>query len=51
MPAIESIKYNNQPCLNIDDLWQALHLFFNTALHCSVDAHVLDEIASFSFSP
>ena len=51
MLVIKAIKYNNQPCLNIDDLWQALHLSFNTALHHSVDASVLDKIASFSSSP
>ena len=51
MLAIKAIKYNNQPCLNIDDLWQALHLSFNTTLHHSVDASVPNEIASFSSSP
>ena len=51
MPAIEAIKYNDQLCLNIDDLWQALHLFFNTTLYCSINASILDEISSFSSSP
>jgi len=31
LPAIETIKYNGQPCLELDDLWQVLHLSFNTA--------------------
>ena len=31
LPAIETIKYNSLPCLEINDLWQALHSFFNTA--------------------
>jgi len=51
MLAIEAIKYNNQLCLNIDNLWQALHLSFNTALHHSVNTSVLDEITFFSSSP
>jgi len=51
MLVIEAIKYNNQPCLNINDLWQALHLSFNITLHRSVDTSVLDEIASFLSSP
>jgi len=33
LPTIESIKYNNCQCLEIDDLWNALHSTFNTALH------------------
>ena len=45
LPAIEAIKYNDQLCLTIDDLWNALHLTFNTALHHQVDINILDEIA------
>jgi len=48
LPAIEAIKYNGQLCLNINDLWQALHLSFNTALHCSVNISILNEIDSIS---
>jgi len=44
LPAIKAIKYNNQQYLTIDDLWNALHLTFNTALHCQVDINILDEI-------
>ena len=33
---IEAIKYNSQPCLNINDLWQALY-------H-SIDTSILNEI-------
>ena len=43
---IEAIKYNSQLCLNIDDLWRALHLSFNTALHCSVNISIPDKIDS-----
>ena len=54
LPAIKAIKYNDQPYLIIEDLWQALHLTFNTALHCRVDISILDEIidkSSFSWAP
>jgi len=44
LPAIEAIKYNNQLCLNIDDLWNVLHSTFNIALHCQVDINILNEI-------
>jgi len=33
LPAIEAIKYENQLCLTINSLWNALHSTFNTALH------------------
>lgn len=49
--AIEAIKYNSQPCLNINDLWQALHLLFNTVLHRSIDISILNEIDSISPLP
>ena len=45
LPAVEAIKYNNQPCLTINDLWNALHSTFNIALHCQVDINILDEVA------
>jgi len=43
--AIESIKYNNCQCLKIEDLWNALHSTFNTALHHQVNVDILDELA------
>ena len=49
--AIKAIKYNSQSCLNIDDLWWALHLLFNTALYSSVDINILDKINSISPLP
>jgi len=42
------IKFNNQPCLEINDLWYALHSFFNTALHYSTEEDILDETNSIS---
>ena len=44
LSAIKAVKYNNCPCLKIGDLWHALHLTFNMAQNCQVDAAVLDEI-------
>ena len=44
LPAIEAIKYNDQQCLNIDDLCNMLHSMFNTALYRQVDVKILNEI-------
>ena len=44
LPAIEIIKYNSQLCLELEDLWQALHSLFNTAQFCQVDEIVLNEL-------
>ena len=38
-------KYNNQQCLDINNLWCALHSTFNTANNCQVDTTILDEIS------
>jgi len=44
LPAIEAIKYNDQPCLTPESLWNALHNTFNTALHRQVDTEILNEL-------
>ena len=51
LPTIEAIKYNNQQCLDIDNLWNALHSTFNIALHYQVDVEILDEIVNKLTSP
>ena len=33
LSAIKAIKYDNQPCLTLDSLWNVLHSSFNMALH------------------
>jgi len=38
------IKYNGCPCLELEELWQALHSLFNTAQFCQVDENVLNEL-------
>ena len=48
LPAIETLKYNSQPCLELDDLWQALYLSFNTAQFHYIDENVLNEIRLFT---
>ena len=44
LPAMKAIKYDNQLCLTLDSLWNALHFSFNTALYWQVDSKILDEI-------
>jgi len=51
LPAVKAIKYNDQQCLDIDNLWNALHSTFNMALHCQVDVEILDEIIDKPTSP
>ena len=48
LPAIKTIKYNGQPCLDLEDLWQALHSSFNTAQFCQIDESMLNELDSYS---
>ena len=40
------IKYNNKPCLEIKDLWQALHSTFNKAQNQQIDVGPLYKISS-----
>jgi len=42
--AIKVIKYNNQPCLTLNSLWNALYSILNTALNRYVDIRVLDKV-------
>ena len=51
LPTIESIMYNNHQCLEIRDLWNALHSTFNIALHYQVDVDILNEITDKPISP
>ena len=43
---IKTIKYNNQRCSDINDLWYALHSTFNTASNHQVDMNILNEITN-----
>ena len=54
LPATEAIKFNGSPCLSLENLWDALHQTFNSALHRQTDADILNEIEnkpSQSWSP
>jgi len=44
LPAVEAIKFNNQPCLEIDNLWNALHSIFNKIQDRHVDFSLLDKL-------
>jgi len=44
------IKYNSQPCLELDNLWQALHSSFNTAQFQEIDETVLNKLDLFPLS-
>ena len=46
LPAMKAIKYDNQLCLTLDSLWNALHFSFNTALYWQVDSKILDKIGN-----
>ena len=41
---VEAIKYNNYPCLEINNLWHALHSTFNLAQNHQVNVDILEEI-------
>lgn len=43
-PAIEAIQYNNCFCIELDNLWNALHNSFNSAQNQQVDINLLKEI-------
>ena len=47
LPIPKAIKFNGQPCLELDNLWQALHFTFNTTQLHIIDCNVLDELRSF----
>ena len=46
LPATEAIKFNGHPCLLLENLWEALHQTFNSALHRQSDDNVLNEIVN-----
>jgi len=42
--AVEVIKFNNQPCLEIDNFWNILHSTFNKTQNRQVDFSLLDKL-------
>ena len=41
----EAIKHEGQPCLTLENLWNALHSTFNTALHRQVNTDIFNELS------
>ena len=46
LPATKAIKYEGQPCLTPESLWNALHATFNSVLYYQVNTEVLNELRS-----
>ncbi|CAA7262567.1 unnamed protein product [Cyclocybe aegerita] len=44
LPPCEAIRNGDQPCHDMDDLWDTLHSMYNLASGCEYDASVLDEL-------
>ncbi|CAA7270795.1 unnamed protein product [Cyclocybe aegerita] len=44
LPPCEAIRNGDQPCHDMDDLWDALHSTYNSASGHEFDASVLDEL-------
>ena len=43
--ATKMIQSNNRPYIELNDLWQALHLSFNSAHNYYINIDILDEIS------
>ena len=50
LPATEAIKFNKQPCITPDSLWNTLHDMFNHTIHCQVNVDVLNKIENKAIS-
>ena len=46
LPTVEAVKYNSCPCLEIEDLWHALHSSFNMVQDWQIDIGILDKISN-----
>jgi len=44
LPTTEAIKFNGQPCNNLDDLWYVLYHLYNSAQNRPINLHLLNEI-------
>jgi len=44
LPAIEAIKHNDCPCIEIEDLWDALYSTFNRAQDYQIDFNLFEQI-------
>jgi len=50
LPATEAIKFNGQPYITSDSLWDVLHNTFNHTINHQVDVDILNEIENKSTS-
>ena len=46
LPGIEAIQYKGCLCIELEDLWTALHNSFNSAQTREIDIYILDDIPS-----
>jgi len=44
LPVVEAIQYEGYPCIELEDLWNALHKSFNSTQEREVDIHFLNKI-------
>jgi len=44
LPVVEAIQYEECLCIELEDLWNTLHKFFNSTQEREVDIHFLNEI-------
>ena len=45
LPATKAIKHEGQPCLTLENLWNALHSTFNIALHRQVNIDIFNKLS------
>ena len=45
LSVIEAIQYEECSCIELEDLWNALHNSFNSAQAREIDLHVLDDVS------
>ena len=43
--AVEVIQFNGQPCIELQDLWDAFYSFFNSAQSYDVNLQLLNKIS------
>ena len=41
LPVIKAIQYNSCPCIELENLWEALYNSFNSAQNHQIDTHLL----------
>ena len=46
LPVIEAIQYNGHLCIELDDLWNAIHRSFNLAQDHYIEYLLLKEISN-----